>query len=294
MNIKKVLTIRKGLAPSVVAVLCSILIVMGMAYVVYSSPGTTTIGEDISTTNLTTSGNLEVGGNATTTGNLVVSGNSTLATTTVSNLTVSGTSTLSTTTLSGDLDLSLKQLKNVVLEKLADFPSSPVEGQMFWSTATSTPYWYDEANTRWRTQSHSATFVVAAADSKNPEKADYVCDGIDDQEEIRSAIAALPASGGKIVLTEGTFNLTDAIYSFVSNMTLEGQGVSTVLQVKNEAFTTLTQVANAGQKVLHVNSTVYLPPKTRPQVKVDLRYNISISCTPKLVEETYVSKTQTS
>jgi len=181
-------------------------------------------GDTLTVTNITVSSNLEVGGNATTTGNLVVSGTSTLATTTVSNLTVSGTSTLATTTLSGDLDLNLKQLKNVVLENLADFPSSPVEGQMFWSTATATPYWY--TGSQWKGDVSGATFVVATSDSKNKWKADYVADGTADEVEIQAAIDALPSGGGKVTLLEGTYTTTNRII-LDSNQTLEGMGYAT-------------------------------------------------------------------
>lgn len=53
----------------------------------------------------------------------------------------------------------------------------------------------------------SATIVIAASDSseKSKAQADYVCSGIDDQVTINAAISALPSSGGKIVLLEGTF-----------------------------------------------------------------------------------------
>ena len=195
MNVKKTVFTYKRLFPSIIAVLCSILIVAGMTYIAHSSSITTTIGQNISTNNITAAGTLEVTGNATTTGNFDVS----------------GVTTLATTTLSGDLDLSLKQLKNIVLENLADFPSSPVEGQMFWSTATSTPYWYDAANSRWRTQGHAATVVVAASNSQNPEKADYICDGTADEVEIQAAIDALSSVGGLVYLSEGTFNISSPI-----------------------------------------------------------------------------------
>lgn len=127
-------------------------------------------------------------------------------------LSATATSSLTTTTLSGDLDLNLNQLKQAVLEKLADFPSSPAEGQMFWSTATSTPYWYDEANTRWRTQSHAATFVVAAVDSLGKWKADYVCDGVDDGATIQTAINSLPTTDvSSESWTVGPFTQYDAL-----------------------------------------------------------------------------------
>ena len=202
--------------------------------------------------------NLIVAGNTTTTGNQVisgtfnVSGTSTLATTTISSLTVSGTSTLSTTTLSGDLDLSLKQLKNAVLEKLAGFPSSPVEGQMFWSTATSVPYWYDAANSRWRTQSHAATIVVAAATSTNRWKADYICDGTDDHVEIQAAINALPSNGGLVHLQEGIYNIGANIVP-VSNLILEGEGWATTLKRQATSFTDpIIRMVTGGSSVENV------------------------------------------
>ena len=63
----------------------------------------------------------------------------------------------------------------------------------------------------------SATFVIAASDSLHKERADYVCNGIDDQVEIQAAIDALysppvgQGGGGSIYLTEGTFNISSTI-----------------------------------------------------------------------------------
>ena len=57
---------------------CVAIIAFGIVILAHSSPGTTTIGENIST-----AGNLEVGGNATTTGNMAVSGNFTVDTNTM-------------------------------------------------------------------------------------------------------------------------------------------------------------------------------------------------------------------
>lgn len=87
---------RKYFYPGLAAIFCALIAVLGWVYLVYSSPGTTVIGEDISTTNLT------VTGNATTTGNQVVSGT----------LNVTGTSTLATTTVNGALNISEGALTN--------------------------------------------------------------------------------------------------------------------------------------------------------------------------------------
>ena len=74
----------------------------------------------------------------------------------------------------------------------------------------------------------TATFVIAASDSLYPARADYVCDGTDDDVQIQAAINALPAGGGKVVLLDGTFNITTQT-NLVSNMVIEGQGHSTKL-----------------------------------------------------------------
>ena len=56
----------------------------------------------------------------------------------------------------------------------------------------------------------AATFVIAAADAAPASKhqADYICEGVHDQEEIAIAVNTLPSIGGSIQLTEGTFNFS--------------------------------------------------------------------------------------
>ncbi len=74
------------------------------------------------------------------------------------------------------------------------------------------------------------TLIVAASNSPNKDGADYQCDGTDDQVEIQAAINALPASGGKVVLLDGTFNISGGSYiDLTRRVTIEGQGNSTVL-----------------------------------------------------------------
>jgi len=72
-----------------------------------------------------------------------------------------------------------------------------------------------------------ATIVVAASNSKNKEKADYVCDGTADEEEINAAINALPSSGGTVLLLEGTYNIASSITILSDNITLAGVGHAT-------------------------------------------------------------------
>ncbi len=75
----------------------------------------------------------------------------------------------------------------------------------------------------------AATFIVAAADSKHKFEADYRCDGTADGVQINAALNALPATGGKVVLLDGTFTIVDPITVPKNKVTLEGQGRSTFI-----------------------------------------------------------------
>jgi hypothetical protein len=56
----------------------------------------------------------------------------------------------------------------------------------------------------------SATIVIAASNSsaKSKAQADYVCDGIDDNVEIQTALDLIKTLGGRVLLTEGTYHIT--------------------------------------------------------------------------------------
>ncbi len=80
------------------------------------------------------------------------------------------------------------------------------------------------------------SFVVAASNSNSIGKAqaDYICDGIDDQVEIRTAINALPANGGMISLSEGTFPVFSHgvdLIELINNVSIEGMGTQTRIQL---------------------------------------------------------------
>jgi len=82
----------------------------------------------------------------------------------------------------------------------------------------------------------SATLVVAASDSSDLSKdqADYVCDGTADQTEINAAIAALPATGGRVLLLDGTY-ITSSDIVPTSNTSIVGQGFSTIIKPANSS-----------------------------------------------------------
>jgi parallel beta-helix repeat protein len=75
-----------------------------------------------------------------------------------------------------------------------------------------------------------ATIIVAASDSQQKYKADYICSGSGDQTTINNAISALPSGGGIIYLLEGTYNLTGPITITKSNVAIIGSGKATVLK----------------------------------------------------------------
>jgi len=94
----------------------------------------------------------------------------------------------------------------------------------------------------------SVTYVVAASDSTASMKnqADYVCDGVADDEEIQAAINNLPNDGGRVLLLEGTY-ITRAAIKLRSNITLSGSGPSTIIKPVNETKSYLAQDAASGQ-----------------------------------------------
>ena len=79
----------------------------------------------------------------------------------------------------------------------------------------------------------TASLVVAASDSsaKSRAQADYVADGTADQVEIQAAIDALPAVGGTIVLSNGTFYISDTIL-LTKPVKLLGQGAGSTKLLK--------------------------------------------------------------
>ncbi len=112
-----------------------------------------------------------------------------------------------------------------------------------------------------------ATLTVAANDSIQPGNADYQCDGVADEAQINTALNALPAVGGRIILLEGTYLLADSIVIPANNIILEGQGRATFINgdglattehaITISGFTNVTirnlamQTADGGGNVIH-------------------------------------------
>jgi len=134
---------------------------------------------------------------------------------------------------------------------LTAYPVAPLEGEVFYNAQEKNPRYFD--GTFWNKFGGPKTVasrIVAASDSlgttcvagvcSNP-KADYVCDGTGDQEEINKAINNLPANGGAVYLLEGTYNISatalpsppETLLGIVphSNTAIIGTGRGTVLKV---------------------------------------------------------------
>ncbi len=96
--------------------------------------------------------------------------------------------------------------------------------------------------------------VVAAADSPDRHDAHYRCDGRDDQVQIQAAINGVGASGGRVLLLEGTFRITGTIMLY-QGLTLEGSGYATLLYLEDNSDCTV--ISNAGgYNIARANVTV--------------------------------------
>jgi len=74
----------------------------------------------------------------------------------------------------------------------------------------------------------TTTIVVASSSSNEKEKADYICDGVNDELEIEAAMSQLPSEGGRVFLLEGEFELGGNI-DVISKTLIEGTGFGTRL-----------------------------------------------------------------
>ena len=77
----------------------------------------------------------------------------------------------------------------------------------------------------------TARFVVGTSTAGwTSADCDYLCDGTADQTEINAAITDLPATGGEIVILDGTYNISAKIDVNKSNVSIVGNGNATILK----------------------------------------------------------------
>jgi len=240
---------------------CVLIVTLGIVYLAYSSPGTTTIGEDISTTNLNVSGNASISNN------LLVSQNSTTTNLFVTNLAtlkeliVSQTTTFNgisynwpssagssgqvlTTDGSGNLSWSSSSAgisgsgTSNFLAKWTDATTLStstlyeLNGKI--GLNTTTPAYTLDIN---GTLSVSGTSTLSTTTISKLNNV-IIVDGIHYPKTsagIQAAINALPSTGGKVFLPAGTYSITSTT-TIPSNVWIEGAGASsTILYVQNNS-----------------------------------------------------------
>jgi len=133
----------------------------------------------------------------------------------------------------------------------------------------------------------TATIVVAAKDSKNKDMADFTCDGENDNTTIQDAINTLPASGGKVLLLEGTYIVSDSI-TLRNYITLEGQGYGTTIKIKDGLDANIKVINGDNLRYCEV-SRIHLDGNKANQTTGDM-YGIYFDVTgyPNLVSKCYV------
>jgi len=99
----------------------------------------------------------------------------------------------------------------------------------------------------------TATIVIAAVDSslQSRAQADFVCDGVNDHVEIQAALDALPATGGEVMLLDGTYNIEVSLV-LDSYQTLRGQGRNTILTSNTADLIFLSAVGGAGTELTEI------------------------------------------
>jgi hypothetical protein len=85
------------------------------------------------------------------------------------------------------------------------------------------------------------------------EKADYICDGTDDDIQIQAAIDALGTSGGTIYLKKGTYNIGNTISIAQHNISLLGSGIrATILKLHNSKNKTVLSINKSNQAINYI------------------------------------------
>ena len=125
--------------------------------------------------------------------------------------------------------------------------SSSFKGRLYYNSNDKQIYYCDGASWQVLEAGGKDTAIgsaIIASSSADALRAEFVCDGTDDQEEIQQAIDYLNNTGGAVYLLEGTYNLSDKILFDGgnsdsiddSNKSLIGTGAGSVLSVNNEAI----------------------------------------------------------
>ncbi len=94
----------------------------------------------------------------------------------------------------------------------------------------------------------AATLIVAANNSLDKDRADYVCDGANDDVQINQAIQALGPEGGMVLLLEGGYSISANIVIDKNYVTLAGMGAGTFFSLTGPFY--VAQVDTAARVTL--------------------------------------------
>lgn len=108
----------------------------------------------------------------------------------------------------------------------------------------SSPLEFNDIANKWEVMSAIANHLQAIGSHDKPAKfvigtsiagwqsgdCNYLCDGTDDQYQINDAIAALPVSGGEIIILNGTYNISAKINVNKNNVSIRGNGNATIFK----------------------------------------------------------------
>lgn len=123
---------------------------------------------------------------------------------------------------------------------------SAANGDLIYNTTDNLVEKYE--NSQWVDVSKSpATKIVAPSGSGF--SADYYTDGTTDNVEIQAAINALASTGGRVLIRAGTYNIAASITIAKNNVTIEGEGASSILKMINAGNVNILQLGS--------NSTLY-------------------------------------
>ncbi len=130
------------------------------------------------------------------------------------------------------------------------------------------PHWADE-NGAWHSVLEGPALLVAASDapSRVKRRAWRVCDGTADDAEIQAAIDALPASGGRVELSAGTFTLASQVARAIDNVTFQGAGAATLLNL-DASTVPISAGTQLGWRLIDINTDLGDAPYLVRIVKV--------------------------
>ncbi len=117
----------------------------------------------------------------------------------------------------------------------------------------------------------TATYVIAASDSSNSEKAqaDVTCDGTQDDVEIQAGIDSLSATGGTVFLQTGTFTISAIIDMDSANVHLTGVSRYGTKIIKAAAAAKTRAINMSGSGTSLANMTIQGDGSTASERLVD-------------------------